>query len=420
MPQKKVITYGCSFLNTLTNSQIVRFNKMNTEYQIEVRQYGDDNTDMETRISLLQKDIASGDAPDILDIGALPMEEHYKLMEAGVFEDMAPYMEKDDKIKREDYQENVLQVYERNQKLYAIMPTFRLQGLVGKKAEIGEGEAWSVQEMMKYSESLSEGTELIAGADRKELLEILCRLNLNTFVDWESGECYFAGEEFTRLLEFVSSFPREASSRDWLTNMEQVRSGQAGLLEADLISVSDYQTYEHMLEEPINFIGYPTSTGKGIMALPCASVIAITSSSANKEGAWEFVSYMLEENQQKELGINGGQGLPIRKSVIDRILKEQMEVEYEEDEAGNITEKSKYQMQMGDILIKFYAITEQEAASFEKLLAAAGNSMETGLEQQMLAIIAEESAAFFEGDKRVGEVTEIIQNRIQTLVNERN
>lgn len=420
MPQKKVITYGCGFLNTLTNSQIVRFNKMNAEYQIEVKQYGDDDMDMETRKGLLQRELVSGEAPDILDIGLLPMEEHYNLMEAGAFEDLSLYLDKDDRIKREDYLENILQVYEKEQKLYAIMPTFRLQGLAGKKSEMGEGEAWTVQDMIGYAGSLPEGTELIAGAGRMEILEILCQLNFQTFIDWESGECFFTGEEFTRLLEFASLLPEEAESQDWLTNMEQVRTGQAGLVEADLMSVSDFQTYEYMLKEPVSIIGYPTSTGRGIMALPCASVFAINSSSPNKEEAWEFVSYMLEENQQQELGMSGTGGIPIKRSVIDRIVKEQMEAEYEEDEEGNITEKSKFQWQNGDLLIEYYAITEQEGVLFKKLLEAAGNSMETGEERQMLEIIKEESAAFFEGDKRVEEVTEIIQNRIRTLISEKS
>ena len=37
----------------------------------------------------------------------------------------------------------------------------------------------------------------------------LIRMNVNNYVNWETGECFFNEGEFKKFLEFSGSFPRE-------------------------------------------------------------------------------------------------------------------------------------------------------------------------------------------------------------------
>ena len=98
-------------------------------YRIEIKDYGDDSMEYRDRAALLNADLTGSQPPDIIDISVLSLEE---LIAAGVAEDLTPWLEKDPETEREDFVENILKAYERDGKLYAIMPAFGIATLIGK------------------------------------------------------------------------------------------------------------------------------------------------------------------------------------------------------------------------------------------------------------------------------------------------
>ncbi len=414
--EKTVITYGCVYPSSLLCSQVVRFNKLNQQYRIELMQYGEDGMDLGEIKDIIRMDILAGNAPDIIDIGVgFSEEERCELIEAGVFEDLAPYMEKETKIGREDFLEGPLLVYERNPALYAIMPTFGLYGLVAKESEIGDRTVVNLEELALLYNDYYGDAKLLPGFSRKKMLDVLCQLNIDSFVDKETGECHFEDESFMQILEFAARFGEE----DKQAEIEQIRNGEILFMEAALLSAADVQYYEFLFGDSVRMIGYPADADSGLMALPCVSVLSMNKQTGNKEGAWQFICFLLEEEQQKELGLSGAQGIPINKKVIDMLCEKQMEVEYEMDEEGNLQERSKVSWKIGDITVKYYAVTEEEADYYKELLGQIGNTGDAGMQQGLLAIVQEEASDYFEGMKPIEEVCEIIQSRAQNYVNEK-
>ncbi len=415
VPEKTVITYGCVYPSSLLCAQVVRFNKLNTQYHVELKQYTEGSMDINEAKDILRMDILSGNAPDLLDIGVgFSEEDHFALIEAGALEDLTPYFEKETRIHREDYLEQVLEVYQREQALYAIMPTFGLYGLVGKEEVIGERNILSLEDLTSLYREYYGDKKLVQGFGRRKMLEVLCQLNMDRFVDGQTGECHFEEESFIQILELAGRFGRE----DKQAGLEQVRNGEVLFMEASLLSVSDFQYYEYLFGEQVRIIGYPADGENGLMALPCVSVLSMNKQSQNKEGVWEFICFLLEEDQQAELGRSGAQGIPVKRSVIEELCEEQMEIEYEEDEEGNLQERSKTSWKIDDMVIKYYAVTRQEADYFKELLEQIGNSCNTGMRQGLLTIIQEEAEAYFEGVKPAWEAARVIQNRAQNYINE--
>lgn len=414
-PEKTVITYGCAFPGSMLFTQIVRFNKISTQYRIELKQYGENSTDIEAIKNLMRTDILSGNAPDIMDIGALfSEEERCELIEAEVLEDLNPYFDADLNVHREDYLEKVLRVYEKDHALYAVMPTFGLYGLVGREADIEKSDLGTLEEFKSFYNTYYENRKEVQGISRERMLDILCRLNMDRFVDGKTGECHFDDEYFAQILEFAGQF----STGEEKISLEQARSGDVLLTEAALMSVADFQRYEYLFGEPVQMIGYPTDSGNRLMALPCVSVLAMNRNAENKDGAWQFIRFLLEEDQQEEMGRSGAQGIPVKRTVIDKLCVSQMETEYEKDEEGNLKEKSKGSWDLGDIVIEYYAITEEEADSFKALLEEIGNGIETGQQQKLLEMIQEEAVTYFNGSKSALEAAGIIQNRAQNYMYE--
>ena len=293
--EKTIITYGCVYPNSLLLSQIVRFNKLNQQYRIELKQYGEDGMDLGEVKDLIRMDILAGNATDIIDVGAgFSEEERCELIEAGAFEDLSPYMEKETKIDREDFLEGALSVYDRNQALYAIMPTFGLYGLVAKESEIGDKTVVNMEGLTSLYNDYYGDTKSLPGFSRKKMLDVLCRLNIDSFVDKETGECHFEDDSFMQILEFAARFGEEDKQAD----IEQIRNGEILFMEGALLSAADVQYYEFLFGDAVRMIGYPADADSGLMALPCVSVLSMNKQAENKEGAWQFICFLLEEDQQ--------------------------------------------------------------------------------------------------------------------------
>lgn len=110
-------------------------------------------------------------------------------------------------------------------------------------------------------------------------------------------------------------------------------------------------------------------------------------------------------------------GFATLKEVYDREMKEAMTPHYETDANGNKVEYSSSSYGWGDdIVIEVYAVTQEEADSIWNVIEQIGGV--ATYNEELLNIVTEEAAPFFEGQKTVDEVADIIQSRIKIYVNE--
>jgi hypothetical protein len=67
--QKTTLTFACMYLDWNIRSQIIKFNRSNSDYRIEVEDYSEYNTndDYTAGLTKLTTEIISGKVPDILD-----------------------------------------------------------------------------------------------------------------------------------------------------------------------------------------------------------------------------------------------------------------------------------------------------------------------------------------------------------------
>ncbi len=415
VPEKEILTYASLYVPYFAEKDIVAFNKQSDKYRIVVKEYGDESMSYADRAALLNADLTSGNAPDIIDLeySALSLEE---MVAAGVLEDLTPYLDGDDIIKREDYVENALRAYERDGKLYGIMSCFGISTLVGKVSDVGDGSTWTVDDVLALVDSKESGVEIFNYADRTNVLHKMCALNEELFIDRESGTCDFSSGDFYKILEFASRFPQEYEyDPNAPSEIEKIRSGKLLLLAEPITAVSQYQMYEYEFGEPVNFIGYPTFGKSGLTLVPNSTTVAMHASSKNKEGVWEFIRFNLTEKRQENMW-TANAGFPILKSALDKELAEAMEDEYYEDEDGNKKLTSKTTWTTGDFTVEVYAATKEQVDRIREMIDTAqpGKIME----EKLYDIIREEAQAYFDGQKSAEDVAALIQNRVQTYLDE--
>ncbi len=406
--EKTTLTYGALHMGHEMKSAILQFNKSSDKYQIEITEYGQEE---EGRIRF-NNDVSGGNCPDIIDLAYI----NFPLLAAkGIFEDLSSYMDGENGIPKSDYMENVLGAYAVEGKQYGMPAAFGIETLTGRAKDVGGKEGWSIEEMITFAESRPD-TMLLEG-NPSSVLSIIIGSNLNQFVNWSTGECYFNNDNFIKLLEYANTY--EKSESDGRGKPEDVKSGKNLLVNNYFHAVAHVQTMEALFEEPIAFVGYPGAKGNGAL-LSSPAGCSMSARSGKKEGVWEFIQFLLSDEYQNGL-VDGDYGfvmkIPVKKSAIDQMCEAEMEKEFYSDSYGEEIEIMKSaQWYYGDFVAEIGAATEEDVALFKDLIQGAGNIGR--FSDPLYNIIIEEAEPYFAGQKTSKEAADIIQNRVQIYVNE--
>lgn len=415
--EKTVLTLACAGLDFDLRNQVVAFNKSNQRYRIKIQDYSSlygSETDYTAGMTRLNNDIVAGKIPDIIVVNTnMPVESY---IGKGLLEDIKPFIEKDEELDINNYMPNIMEAFSVNGKLYRLTPTYMISTVVAKTSDVGEERGWTVKEIKDLLATKPEGTKLLEYVTRDNMLTDCITIAGGQFIDWENGVCDFNTESFVELLEFIKEFPEvvdgTAYTDSYWENYDSM--WREGRVLCQSTSIYDFRGYNTLAKgtfgEPITMIGYPSSNQDG-SAIIANLQLAMSAKSAHKEGAWEFLRYFITDEYQEK----NTSGFPLSIKRLDAMMEEAMKVYTYTDEEGNVIEQPETYY-VGGIEIPIDPITKEEA---EKLKAELYSFTQVyNYNEDLLNIIKEEAAPFFEGQKGAKEVADIIQNRVQIYVQE--
>ena len=277
---------------------VIRFNRTNPDYRIEVTDYSEyddydseDEADWNAGVNRLQTEIIAGNAPDLIDISLLSAD---RFGSSGLLTDLYPLIDADPELNRSDLNEHVLKAFEEDGKLYQTVSNFYILTTAGLSARVGDQMGWTMEDLQKAMQALRaenpESTVFDRFITADDVLTFLLYLELEDYVDWTTGECFFDSDSFIRLLEFVGSFPE---SFDWeaenptLADMDsdaRILEGIQLLKQCNFNRFEDAQTNTVGLgDAKCSFVGYPTENGYGSMFAQIGDSFAITSNCKDPE-----------------------------------------------------------------------------------------------------------------------------------------
>lgn len=410
LPKREYISFGTLMLNSDMRNNIIEFNKINPKYRIRVKEYMSDfNADYSEALSQFNIDLAGAGAPDMIDLSGVNFN---RLAANGAFEDINPYFDKSQVLNRSDYFENILNAYSFNGKLYGIMSGFAINAMAGHASRLEGIDSWTLSEMMAWALNYPESSLMQSTAS--SIMYTMAYFSIDKFVNWDTGEINFLSDEFIGILEFASGFGEEWVNWDdpnYIGRYEGLRDGHYLLDEQYIYDLDSMQLNNSLFDGEAKYIGYPTDSGSGIAISP-ASSIAMSSRSKHKDGVFEFIEYLLSEDNQSDNSIYRF-GIPIKISAFDKVNAEAM-VPWHVDEDGN---EIPSQWGYDSVVFEMYASKNADFLDTYIDLIKKADRLHS-YDEQMIMIIQEETESFFAGQKSAADAAAIIQNRVQIYVNE--
>lgn len=394
--------------NPMLSQQVEIFEAEHPGYEIEIRIYDRYEQEEGDGIARLQREIVSGQGPDIINFGY-----GYSVTDIlGEYtENLFPYLEEN------MYFDNVLQAFSYQEGLYAMPVSFSLKTFVGRRSLIGERESWSIGELIdcyeQEKERLGGSLLLYPGEIKKDVFGTIITGNIENYVDWEQRACRFTEEEFLRVMEFANSFPDTLMITEDFSPLECFGSGGALLYPMVLDGVYDICKAERILKEEPVYIGYPVDCEDGTVIQASELMLAISSVSKHKEMAWEFLRQFLTEGYQRGITV----GFPVNRAALEYQLEQGKNMEYRVDEEGKMKPVAQDEILFeGEEPIKIYQLTEAEGDTLRALIERA--SIPSAYDDRLHRILLEEVESYFCGDKTAKQAAEVMQGRAEMYIGE--
>ena len=364
------------------------FNEQSDSYQVVLKDYGYQSWYDEGFDPL--KIITAKDFPDL--IFSTQNSLISVLTEKDCFEDLAPYIENSVNISLSDITVPVLNAYSDQGKIYALPRDFQLSAIMGKKSQMGE-PGWTVDEFLGWIEAHPDMDSRM-NLTRDAIYGMCIETVLDSCLDLENGEADFTGETFRSFAVGLKDLNRSNEiqkpdfEKPWDPDSWAIQEPAIGGLDRAALA-------EALYGEECVFKGYPGKDGEPVYYFD-ATALSIFRTSDVKEGAYEFLEYYLmyyEEN-----AIQGTSPLYTLKSNLEKGMA--LTLQNEMNVQGGLSYTTT-QEQIDKVLALFpYAVPKKEKY------------------EMIRAIVDEELPPFFEGQKDIDTVCEIIQSKVWVYLKE--
>lgn len=376
LPPKTTLTlltdYPRAELYTIVND----FNRTSEGYRVEVQLLGDGGLTAE----LLRTQLIAGEGPDIF---AFYDRSSLADLGANSFEDLLIYLDADEEYGRDTLVPELLGAMCAQDKLDWLPYSFGISTFTAPSAYLSE-PGFSFDEAKQAAAKA--GLPLFPGWMTRDILwGWMSDFAVGQYMDLETGTCSFDSEDYISLLEECAAAAAEFGSDSAALYNSLL---QFELLQ-NLIRVS---TISDNYGGAYAFVGVPNETTNGSMFSPDLC-FAISSTSGNKDAAWQLVrSCLSDEHQQMNIT-----SFPTSACVLDAMINDAVEngVHYYEYE---------------------YELDEADAAKLRGLISETQTVQDAY--PAMLNIMAEDAAQFFAGQITAEQAAAYTQNRVSTWLAE--
>ncbi|MDR2600129.1 MAG: ABC transporter substrate-binding protein [Oscillospiraceae bacterium] len=409
--QRKIITIGGMNVHPHLRLEVAQFNSENPDYRIEIKEYTYNNDlSYEANLMRFNVELMTGRGPDII-ADAIFSES------TSVMADLYTFIDADPVINRADFFQNALHALEKSDGTLPVIANSFIINTMIAKPETAELLTPFTFETLLFNFDESNPYSLAGQRLTGSFFIGRALSNSESFIDWDNNQANINNDEFINMLEIAAQLPSNLPNTILDIDNEQRKFRNAEQLLLPL-TVRDIGMFRHAKAELGEFVvmGEPTFTG-GHSIVHVMGSLGIYSLSQNQDAAWSFIRRLLLPNAT----LNANMELPIRIDIFEKQIAALMVKEYWEEDVpalGIVAGEEKpisYAGSNGNIPI--FAMTEEEAQEIRFIINSAVVGSRSDI--TVTAIINEEFQNFINGLRSSADTARIIQNRVQTYLNEK-
>ncbi len=397
---RKVVVMRGKALDEWIKGCARRFNEQSEEWYIKLEECGGDYDLWEDYAKRTSVEIAAGKGPDILYEDVL-MDYAYGVFEKGGFADLSPYLEASG-LNKDDFFPCTFGRWQSGEKIYSVSAKIRFSFITNGSALMdpaflgGSGEP-DIETLVDALLAHKEDAVFLRQMDSQRLLGWLLKgsEDLWGMVDWEKGTCDFGTELFAGILEVAKRYEGVWKENDT----------RPSVAEADCLYIYDYQDKAFLEERGMVRVGFLFDDGSH-PHIQDAYTMTVNADSDRKDGAWEFIRYILEKEQLTQ---PRNDEYPASKKAFDTKM-------INEKAKGLWRDGNEFYDDINDKMTYYSPLTNERIQELKEVLEDARfSSIRT---QPILDIIYEEAGGYFSGTKEIDETIRVISNRVQLYLDE--
>lgn len=425
---KSVITVG--YVNELqpdSSAAISAFNANSDDYYITTKCYSADyanaysvgmSSDDMKAVDMMKSgeianelamDLLAGDGPDII----LNLAGDEQLNNDTYLLDVASFIDSD--LSDLNLFDNVIDASKVGDALYQVPLTFYVEGIWAETDKVKGANGFTFDEYKDYVSNVCNGKNPIANnASRLDVMTKIMSTMSDEFYNGE-GNVDFQNEAFYTIAEYckdnVSAFYVPSGDEvNYYGQSHDYEHGYGyGIEHFDNKDCYVYNIDAYLkaigFNPDLNLYGLPSNDGRG-PAISVESSVAISSAASDVDGAKEFVKFLIEwgENTDYTNSISVDVTRATSKYIVDQNNK-YYDVSSEYDSEDILRAQGIFRFDY-DVINNYIDILETA-------------STVQSFDPNIMIIVNEEVQAYFAGQKSIEDVASIIQNRAQTVIDER-
>ena len=370
--------------------RVALFNRQSSDYHVVIEDCGNNDPDDFARLTSVQ--IGSGKGPDILCGQRLLQDYIAGLLDKGALEELNAYMEASG-VREEDYFPLTFSVWRQGESIYGVSARMNILGIRMDEEVLGGREEPDIETLADALLARGGDGVYLRGLDSARLLKLFLEgsENLWGMVDWEKGSCDFSVPLFSKLLEAAGRYGDDG------------RKNPEACIAENRILFSFYEFDSLAEQEGTGKVtsGYLFDDGCHA-AMTSANTMVLNANSAHKEGAWEFIRFLLGEEAQTA---GDHPPAPVNRKAFEGWLKQEID-------KGFMMFTSDGEM----IQYTKEDATEEKQVEYRKTIEEA---LPLPLRPApLIEIILQEAEDYFNGSKTIEEVSRTVTNRVQLYLDE--
>ena len=334
--------------------------------------------------------------------------------------DLAPYLDLNNDSYKQKFFANAIDASMDGEQIYRVPLNISATGILTASSNVpADRHGFTFDQYVKFVDEVCNGTDPMTcspdmSLNKSEYFTRLFMYMSDLFIN--DGRVDLSGEEFRELLRFVDEHGKddpEAESVYGLHNQAVMEimaeidehnarlEGKYGAVYDNLYSFDSYIDCYRMYGDGLGIYGLPSVDGRGPMTIS-TEFIFVSNSTPYPDECAEFVKILLSDEVQGMM-----YGNPVNRDAL-RIKTEKQLNNYNDEESL----KLRYNRPVTEAdLIPAEAIDK-----YIDILSSSYGGMSIG--SSIEEILIEESSAYFNGSRAIDDVIPVMQNRIQTVINE--